>query len=117
MSDLTLDLIREHCSVHIGVTLSSVQARVLLAVYNSGAGISLSRMGLLLCLPQAAVSGAVASLSRLRVRMTADKRSGEEFGLIRTELSAQTSDAVQVFLTKEGHTFTKGMLRAITGPN
>ena len=116
MSDLTLDLIREHCNIHIGVALSSVQARVLLAVFNSETGISMSRMGRLLSLPQAVISSAVESLSRLRVRKTADGRSGEEFGLIRTELSSQTADAVQVRLTRKGHAFTREMLHAITGP-
>lgn len=115
MNDLTFDLIREHCNIHIGAKLSTRQVEILLAAYDNGTGISLSRMSSLLRLPLAAVRGTVETLSRLRVRRSTGSQGSQEFGLIRTEPSSQTSDAVQVRLTKEGHTFTQDMLRAITG--
>lgn len=115
MNDLTYDLMREHCDIHIGAKLSIRQVKVLLAVYDNGTAISLARISTLLLLSMAEIRGAVEGLSRLRVRRWAGRGGAQEFGLIRTEPSSQTSDAVQVRLTKEGQTFTQGMLRAIIG--
>ena len=111
MTTLIYDLMREYFSIHAGTALSLRQVQVLLALYDNGDGIPLSRMSGLLRLPLAAAGSVVENLARIRL----SSMRGEAFGLIRTEPASSSTDAVQVHLTREGHAFTGRMLRAITG--